>query len=80
VIVQSAEQLLGIGKMTVGGANYDEFLVSGEYKLLQSALLDHALFAPMRYVVYVLGIALYGLIYLMQLPRVKRQAALATAG
>jgi hypothetical protein len=79
VIVRSAEQLLGMSKMTVGGVDYDEFIVSGEYKLLQSALLDQSLFAPMRYVVYVLGIALYGLIYLMQLPRAKRKEAMLAA-
>jgi hypothetical protein len=78
-VVQSAEQLLGLGKMTVGGVNYDEFIVSGEYKLLRSALLDRSLFAPMRYVVYILGIALYGLIYLIQLPRARRREAALVA-
>ncbi len=77
LIVQSAEQFLGTLKITVGGDDYDELMESSDYKLLETSVLKHSLSSIMRYVVYLIGLALYGFIYFIQRPRVSHQPSAA---
>jgi TRAP transporter 4TM/12TM fusion protein len=75
LILQSVEQLLDVPRITVGGDDYDELVESNKYKLLKTWILDYSLLPIMRYAVYIVGLALYGLIYLLQKPRARRAAA-----